>query len=440
MIYIMRYAALFLVNFCIKKGIPVMRSYGTARGKTMKSRLKRTMSLFLLTVLLFTIAPGSPHAAMAEDWIEGSDVIEEPAYEAVDSVIFGEEIVYEEADVEELIDENQNSIEETLPVNIETEQDSQLIIDGQTPDGELVILEDAGVTEIIDSNENETTAADNTADESEASQNGTETSAEDGDKSETSAVQSFTFSEVAAFDAAAETGVSIYGRLNAEGNLDFCIKLPENAGEAAYTVIADDGQGGTESFVNKAGETDITVFSNVMPHQLSASMKVSVLYQGKTLQCSICDYLRQVPQQYADLDMSKLVPGNKAQYSGELVGVYNYCAKLDLSNDDTAILIYFRAENVEDLRFSCSGHNVTSPEQTGFFMWGVRLTGISVKDLAEEFSIVAEKGGRKVELRYSPFCDAAAHWDEDTPFVLLCRALTAAMADSEKNSAAEAQT
>ena len=383
----------------------------------MKKQFDRVLSIFMLTALLFALVPGFACTAEAEEWVEGFDVIEE-SYPADE-----EQLLYEADSV--IIDEESFR-------DADAPQDTQLF-------EEELITESAEILETVLEETVENIEENASPADKNAAAEGAQTGAKSGD-ADTQEHLAADIENAVLAAVQTESKIAFFGRMNADGNLDFCITLPEDAGETPYTIITDDGQGGMETFENGPGETEITVFSNVMPCQFAYNMTVTVFHEGNEIQYSIWDYLRQVPQQYAGLDMSQLVPANKALCSGGIEGVYDYCAKMDFSDGDTGILLYFRAEDAADLRFTCSGHGVTAPECIDYRLWAVRVTGISVKELPTDITIIGEKDGQKVELRYSPFCDAAMHWEEDTPYILLCRALTAVIADAERSSAANALT
>ena len=404
----------------------------------MKRRFDRALGLFLITGLLFTLAPGS---AGAEEWIEEPGITEELLVtdeeifvsESADPIVFEEVPFIEETLETELPGEIEQAPEtDSLSEDIVAEQLIPPNTEDQIPgeqEPEKTVAFETEHTDAFNSAEGETPAV-------KAEVSPTQSDAATAE-AKTEAV--FSTDEKAAFAAPkAEADISFRARLNAGGNLDFFVTLPADAAEKDYVIVIDTGYGKTETFENKTGETEITVFRNVKPHQLTKNMTVSVRHQGKTFSCNVWEYLKQVPQQYPDLDMAQLVPANKARCSGEIKGVSNYRAKLDLTDNNTSILICFQAEDGNNLRFSCSGHNITAPKQVSNGIWCVSLSGISVNELPMDFAITAEKDGQKAELRFSPFCDAAAHWGEDTPVVILSRALTAVMAEAEKNSASDA--
>jgi hypothetical protein len=56
------------------------------------------------------------------------------------------------------------------------------------------------------------------------------------------------------------------------------------------------------------------------------------------------------------------------------------------------------------------------------------VTGVTAAELPADLVVTVMKGEELALLSYSPLCYAAAHWNEDSSFILLCKALTAVLA------------
>lgn len=246
-------------------------------------------------------------------------------------------------------------------------------------------------------------------------------------------------SDSMAFDAQELTqGVYLYAEVNDTGDLNFSLLLPEGTAAGDYTVTPDDAED-EDPIVNAAGETTLAVFNNVRPHELDKGFSLKH-GQEEPQHFALRDYLAKVPESCEELDMDALTPANRAQYSGGITGVEDWHAGLRLEEDDSVILLCFRAKSAEGLVFDCDGHNVSDPKQEADGLWFVRVQDIRAGDLPADLVITVTKGEETATLQYSPFCYAAAHWDEDTPFVLLCRAMAAVMDQAEDSAPEDAQT
>ena len=222
-----------------------------------------------------------------------------------------------------------------------------------------------------------------------------------------------------------DTGVSFYAELNNAGYLDFRLMLPENALDGEYRLTAADGQGGTVVTKNAAGQRLIDVFTNVRPNQLAYDMSLTLLHGGRSSFITVRDYLARCCEGLAEKIQK---PVNKASCVGAITGVSDWYAGLVFDEDDTSLLLCFRAKNPAEMRFACDGHTVTNVKRENTGLWSVRVKGITVAELPADLIITAAMDRQAVRLSFSPFCYAAAHWSEDSAFILLCKALTAVMA------------
>lgn len=222
-----------------------------------------------------------------------------------------------------------------------------------------------------------------------------------------------------------DAGVSFYAELNDAGYMDFRLMLPENALEGEYTLTAADGQGGTVVTKNTAGQRLLDVFTNVRPNQLAYEMSLTLLHGGRESLITVRDYLARCCEDLAE-EIQK--PANKASCVGAITGVSDWHAGLVFEEDDTSLLLCFRAKNPAGIRFACGGHTVTDVKRENTGLWSVRVKGITAAELPSDLIITAAMDRQTVRLSFSPFCYAAAHWSEDSAFILLCKALSAVMA------------
>ena len=349
------------------------KAFSNHKGDNMKKRFRQTLLLFLLLTLL--LAP--LRAAWAEEWDEypEEEWMSEAAEEDTDWMeeAFFEEVFFEEPE-SDVGEEAEMMAEEpgNLPIPVPTES---------------------------------------------------------ADRKEPAPVE-FAAEGVRTVFAAQELDTDIWfgAVLNGAGNLDFYLLLPENAPQGAYMILADDGQGGTAARENAAGERTVPVFTNVRPDQLLYDMSFTLSHAGEERSISVWTYLSLVPDWYPGLDVSMPMAVNTAQYSGAITGVEDWHARLDFDGGDTSLLLCFRAEDAAGLQFACDGHRVTGPTLENDGLWTVRINGISVAELPADLVILAARDGEAVRLQFSPFYYAAVHWNEGTPFVLLCKALTAVLA------------
>lgn len=221
---------------------------------------------------------------------------------------------------------------------------------------------------------------------------------------------------------ALEPGVYFYGAINNAGSMDFCLLLPENARGGEYTVIAEDGQGGSTVTENAPGQRVIAVFSYVRPDQLFYDMALTLRHGEQERRITVRDYLARcggagIP-----------APAKAAYCAGAITGVSDWHAGLMFDGGDTSILLCFRAEDASGLRFVCPGHNVTGVKYENAGLWSVRVKGITAAELPADLVITAVKGKEFALLSYSPLCYAAGYWYDSSSFILLCRALTAVLA------------
>ena len=122
------------------------------------------------------------------------------------------------------------------------------------------------------------------------------------------------------------------------------------------------------------------------------------------------------------------VPAKTAYCAGAISGVSDWHAGLVFDGGDTSILLCFRAEDPSGLRFVCPYHDVTGIKQENTGLWSVRVKGVTAAELPADLVVTVMKGEELALLSYSPLCYAAAHWNEGSSFILLCRALTAVLA------------
>jgi len=122
------------------------------------------------------------------------------------------------------------------------------------------------------------------------------------------------------------------------------------------------------------------------------------------------------------------VPAKTAYCAGAISGMSDWHAGLVFDGGDTSILLCFRAEDPSGLRFVCPYHDVTGIKQENTGLWSVRVTGVTAAELPADLVVTVMKGEELALLSYSPLCYAAAHWNEDSSFILLCKALTAVLA------------
>lgn len=415
----------------------------------MKRRFNRILAVFLLQALLLTPLP----AAWAEEWEMDPEPVSpygEEVLEEFDEYILFEEEIFEEpeeepapAEEEELTPPEPEE-EEILSVTWAGIEDGQLFVGYETNRDAFVTVRLRADSEAQEVLLEETRAVYPDTQELRIPLDGLdlpdacliEATIDNGSAWHTLLVRIMPESEMQlTFDAQPlEEDICFYAELNEDGDLDFCLLLPEGAESGAYKVTADDGKSDEPAaLTNTAGEHVLRVFTGVRPHELSSGMTVSVVHGDKTQTVSVLDYLQQVPDQYEELDLSASIPTRKAQYSGAIAGIDDWHAGLALE-DDTALLLFFRAEAAKDLQLACEGHEVTAPKQEAEGLWSVRVGGIRAAELPADLVITAEKGEESVQLQFPPFCYAAAHWEDDTPFVLLCKAMTAVLTSSETDA------
>lgn len=219
-----------------------------------------------------------------------------------------------------------------------------------------------------------------------------------------------------------EPGVYLYAELNGAGSLDFRLLLPENVPGGEYTVIAEDGQGGSTVTENAPGQRVIDVFTYVRPDQLSYDMALTLRRGEQERRITVRDYLNKC------CGAKIPAPAKTAYCAGAISGVSDWHAGLVFDGGDTSILLCFRANDASGLRFVCPDHSVTSVKQENAGLWSVRVKGITAAELPADLVITVMQGKQMAQLSYSPLCYAAAHWKESSSFILLCRALTSAMA------------
>lgn len=136
---------------------------------------------------------------------------------------------------------------------------------------------------------------------------------------------------------------------------------------------------------------------------------------------TVFDYLKALPS-YTEAPL----PTNQAACTGEIDGVGDFHAKL-VTEGDPAVRLYFRAESADGLSFSCDGHTIGAPEKEEEGLWFVTVGDLTPADLPADLLITAAKEAQQAQIRFSPFCWAARHWEEtDDPLIALCRALSAA--------------
>lgn len=211
-----------------------------------------------------------------------------------------------------------------------------------------------------------------------------------------------------------------------DGDLDLWlyVALPDSADPAAYQINAS-GRSFAFGERDSLGRYVFPVLAGIRPHQIATKLEISLL-RGETLlrkfSVSPLAYLRQLL-----IGTVPTAPSRKAVYTGSVSGVGDYRAKLVLSSDDTAVKIFFRADDASGLSFTCDGHTVSAPVMETAGVWSVLLSGVHVNELPADFVVTGSRGDQTVTLRFSPFCYAAVHWNEnDKPFIVLCRALAAA--------------
>lgn len=136
---------------------------------------------------------------------------------------------------------------------------------------------------------------------------------------------------------------------------------------------------------------------------------------------TVFDYLKSLPS----CAVAPL-PTNQAAYTGEIDGVGDFHAKL-VTEGEPAVRLYFRAESTDGLTFACDGHTVSAPEKEDEGLWFVTVGDLTPADLPADLLITAAREAQQAQIRFSPFCWAAGHWEEtDDPLIALCRALAAA--------------
>ncbi len=219
-----------------------------------------------------------------------------------------------------------------------------------------------------------------------------------------------------------DTGVYFYAEFNGAGSVDFRLLLPENARGGEYTVLAEDGQGGSAVTENAPGQRVIDVFTYVRPDQLFYDMALTLRHGEQERRITVRDYLASCG------GAGMPVPAKTAYCAGAISGVSDWHAGLVFDGGDTSILLCFRAEDPSGLRFVCPYHDVTGIKQENTGLWSVRVKGVTAAELPADLVVTVMKGEELALLSYSPLCYAAAHWNEGSSFILLCRALTAVLA------------
>lgn len=219
-----------------------------------------------------------------------------------------------------------------------------------------------------------------------------------------------------------DTGVYFYAEFNGAGSVDFRLLLPENARGGEYTVLAEDGQGGSAVTENAPGQRVIDVFTYVRPDQLFYDMALTLRHGEQERRITVRDYLEKC------CGAGMPVPAKTAYCAGAISGVSDWHAGLVFDGGDTSILLCFRAEDPSGLRFVCPYHDVTGIKQENTGLWSVRVKGVTAAELPADLVVTVMKGEELALLSYSPLCYAAAHWNEGSSFILLCRALTAVLA------------
>ena len=157
--------------------------------------------------------------------------------------------------------------------------------------------------------------------------------------------------------------------------------------------------------------------------QLTVPVTVTVACGGDEALYSstVFDYLKALPA-YTEAPL----PTNQAAYTGEIEGVGDFHAKL-VTEGDPAVRLYFRTESTDGLTFVCDGHTVSAPEKEDEGLWFVTVGELTPADLPADLLITAARETQQAQIRFSPFCWAAGHWEEtDDPLIALCRALAAA--------------
>lgn len=219
-----------------------------------------------------------------------------------------------------------------------------------------------------------------------------------------------------------DTGVYFYAEFNDSGSVNFRLLLPENARGGEYTLMTEDGQGGSAVVENAPGQRVIDVFSYVRPDQLFYDMALTLRHGEQERRITVRDYLASCG------GAGMPVPAKTAYCAGAISGVSDWHAGLVFDGGDTSILLCFRAEDPSGLRFVCPYHEVTAVKRENAGLWSVRVKGVTAAELPADLVITVMKGEELALLSYSPLCYAAAHWYEDSSFILLCKALTAVLA------------
>ena len=155
--------------------------------------------------------------------------------------------------------------------------------------------------------------------------------------------------------------------------------------------------------------------------QMEELISVTLFFDGKKIasrEFSVFDYLKTLPA-YAEAPL----PAKEAGYAGEIDGVGDFHARLD----GASAVLYFRAESADGLTFVCDGHTLSAPEREDAGLWSVTAGDLTPADLPADLLITAATETQQAQIRFSPFCWAAGHWEEtDDPLIALCRALAAA--------------
>lgn len=203
----------------------------------------------------------------------------------------------------------------------------------------------------------------------------------------------------------AEDAPYFFARLTEKGNLDFCVHL------------------------NGADEV---VDADVWPRLLTDEELVTahLVVGEEEFEYNILDYLRALP---ANRDLELPLPDNQPGVAGELPGVYDFQARLELTEDGVVVRLYFCAEPeaAQELVFFCGGDELWPEDVDSGLLWSVTVPHITVAELPADLLILGTNGVDEVSIRFSPICQAAMHWTElDLPLVLLCRALSVTAAET----------
>lgn len=345
------------------------------------SKINTALCLFLLLAVLTGVSSLLPGTARAEELVE----LLEPT---------GELLLTEEAfeDAVELIDASDVLLEELSDVPADH-------LSGRAETDAAELIEDI-------------------ADEAQPADAGAGLSSEGGDGME----QAVFFAAPEGADEHFDIG--FYAVVDGDLDLWLYVALPDSADPAVYRI---DASGRSFAFAGKdaSGRYVFPVLTGVRPHEIANKVDVSLL-RGETplwkFSVSPIAYLWQLV-----IGTASSAPSRRAVYVGAVSGVSDYRAKLVQSSGDTAVKIYFRADDVSGLSFSCDGHTVSAPVAENAGIWSVLISGVHVNELPADFVVTGSRADQTVTLRFSPFSYAAMHWGEtDRPFIVLCRALASA--------------